>query len=102
MPLPLSGHMRIQHVRTQGSVTEIAGSPLTMGACQYGVLSGEDGALRYETHRVPVAAWAARRGRSEEALLEKWKSGGAFFASYFASVEGETGADHTHWESTKK
>ena len=72
--LILSGHMHIQHIQTEGGVTEIATSPLTMGACQYGLLSSENGALRYETRPVNVAAWASARGMDDERL--------ATFAAY--------------------
>ena len=72
--LMLSGHMHIQHIQTGGGVTEIATSPLTMGACQYGLLSSENGALRYETRPVNVAAWASARGMDDERL--------ATFAAY--------------------
>ena len=72
--LMLSGHMHIQHIQTEGGVTEIATSPLTMGACQYGLLSSENGALRYETRPVDVAAWASARGMDDERL--------ASFAAY--------------------
>ena len=72
--LMLSGHMHIQHIMTGGGVTEIATSPLTMGACQYGLLSSENGALRYETRPVDVAAWASARGMDDERL--------ASFAAY--------------------
>lgn len=72
--LMLSGHMHIQHIQTEGGVTEIATSPLTMGACQYGLLSSENGALRYEMRPVNVAAWASARGMDDERL--------ATFAAY--------------------
>lgn len=72
--LMLSGHMHIQHIQTEGGVTEIATSPLTMGVCRYGLLSSENGALRYETRPVNVAAWASARGMDDERL--------ATFAAY--------------------
>lgn len=72
--LMLSGHMHIQHIQTEGGVTEIATSSLTMGACQYGLLSSENGELRYETRPVNVAAWASARGMDDERL--------ATFAAY--------------------
>ena len=31
-------------------------------------------------------------------LLKRWKESGAFFASYFASIENEIGMDHTFWQ----
>ncbi len=70
VPLMLSGHMHIQHVQTEGGVTEIATSSLTMGACQYGVLEADGGALRYEARPVDVAAWAAEQGSRDPALLQ--------------------------------
>ena len=69
VPLILSGHMHIQHIQTDGAVTEIAGSPLTMGECRYGVLSCEDGAYRYEARCVNVSAWAEAQGIGNEDLL---------------------------------
>ena len=68
--LMLSGHMHIQHIMTEGAVTEIVTSALTMGACQYGVLSSENGTLRYETRPVDVAAWAAEQGKDDERLSD--------------------------------
>jgi len=69
VPLLLSGHMHIQHIHTQGEVTEIATSALGMGACQYGVLESKRGTLRYEARRVDVSAWAEARGTADENLL---------------------------------
>ena len=67
--LILSGHMHIQHIKTEGTVTEIAGSPLTMGECRYGVLSCEAQAYRYEARCVAVSAWAQAQGIANEDLL---------------------------------
>ena len=67
--LILSGHMHIQHIKTEGTVTEIAGSPLTMGACRYGLLSFEAGAYRYEARSVDLSAWAKGQGIENEDLL---------------------------------
>lgn len=69
VPLMLSGHLHIQHVMTVGKVTEIATSPLTMGACQYGIICAENGSLSYETKKVPVSDWAERKKLSDENLL---------------------------------
>ena len=162
VPLFLSGHLHIQHICAEGTVTEIATSPLTMAACQYGRLQLEDGVLTYDAEKVPVADWAARNGLKDEnlldfenyaigrletrtrvqaegqlqklgfpeeeilpladfacalnngyftgdltlipgldsngSLLRQWKESGAFFASYFASIENEIGMDHTFWQ----
>ena len=70
VPLLLSGHLHIQHRMSEGGVTEIATSALTMGACQYGVLEAEGDALRYETRAVDVAAWAGEQGLEDERLLD--------------------------------
>lgn len=67
--LILSGHMHIQHIRTEGTVTEIAGSPLTMGECRYGVLSCEAGSYTYEARCVAVSDWAKAQGIRNEDLL---------------------------------
>ena len=69
VPLFLSGHLHIQHIQAEGSVTEIATSPLTMAACRYGSLRLEDGMLTYETEKVPVSDWAVRNGLTDENLL---------------------------------
>ncbi len=62
VPLMLSGHMHIQHIQTEGSVTEIATSPLTMSACRYGILFREGDRLRYEAKSVELATWAKEQG----------------------------------------
>lgn len=68
VPLMLSGHMHIQHIKTEGTVTEIATSPLTMSACRYGLLHWEGEKLRYETRSVDLGAWANELGIKEENL----------------------------------
>lgn len=70
VPLFLSGHMHIQHIQTEGAVTEIAASALIMGACQYGVLTAEDGHYRYRTQAVDVAGWARKEGCEDGNLLD--------------------------------
>lgn len=83
VPVMLSGHMHIQHIMTEGGVTEIACSALTMGACQYGVLEAGRGGIRYETRRVAVSDWASKRGLGDEALAD--------FADYaLSSMEKRT------------
>ncbi len=62
VPLFLSGHLHIQHIVTQGAVTEIATSSLSMGVCHYALLEAEDGVIRYEARPVPVSDWAAAQG----------------------------------------
>ena len=70
VPLFLSGHLHVQHILTEGAVTEIATSSLTMGACHYALLTGSDGELRYEARPVPVSDWAREQGLADPALLE--------------------------------
>ena len=65
----LSGHMHIQHIVTEKGLTEIATSPLTMGACHYGILEAADGKIRYEARSVDMAAWAEKSGTQDENLL---------------------------------
>lgn len=62
VPLMLSGHMHIQHIQTEGTVTEIATSPLTMSACRYGLLYREGDLLRYEAKSVNLSDWAKEQG----------------------------------------
>ena len=66
--LMLSGHMHIQHVMTEGSVTEIATSPLTMSACRYGLIYLKGERVRYESRSVDVGAWAREQGIGDENL----------------------------------
>lgn len=68
--LNLSGHMHMQHkMVSPGGVTEVATSALSVLTCQYGVMEIGSGQLAYRTEPVDVSAWAARHGRTEEALL---------------------------------
>ena len=62
VPLMLSGHMHIQHILTEGTVTEIATSPLTMSACRYGLLHLDGDRIHYETRSVDLDAWAREQG----------------------------------------
>lgn len=66
VPLMLSGHLHIQHIQTEGTVTEITTSPLTMSACRYGLVYREADRLRYETRSVDLAAWAKKQGIENE------------------------------------
>ena len=69
-PLFLSGHLHIQHILTEGGVTEIATSSLTMGACHYALLTASEGELCYEARPVPVSRWAREQGLTDPRLLE--------------------------------
>lgn len=70
----VSGHMHIQHIMTEGNVTEIVTSALTMGQCRYGLLEQTNDHIRYEAKPVAVADWAAREGLNDERL--------SYFAAY--------------------
>lgn len=68
VPLFLSGHLHIQHWKTEEGLTEIASSALSVTPCQYGVLRAKDGNIRYETRRVDVSGWAERQGLADPVL----------------------------------
>ena len=78
VPLFLSGHLHIQHWKTEEGITEIATSALSVYPCQYGVLRIGEDTLRYETRQVDVPAWAAAQGKDDPILLE--------FSAYAAQV----------------
>ena len=54
VPCSLCGHMHIQHIKTLGSLTEIAGSALSVWPCQYGVLELTQDGGSYRTERVQI------------------------------------------------
>ena len=70
VPLFLSGHLHVQHILTEGGVTEVATSALTMGACHYALLTASEGELCYEARPVPVSRWAREQGLTDPRLLE--------------------------------
>ena len=53
VPCTLCGHMHIQHIKSLGSLTEIAGSALSVWPCQYGVIDLTETGGSYRTVRVP-------------------------------------------------
>ena len=61
----LSGHLHIQHIRTEHNLTEIAGSALCSWPCQYGILSCTDGTWSYQTRRLDMADGAGVQGFSK-------------------------------------
>ena len=70
VPLFLSGHLHIQHWKTEAGLTEIATSALSVSPCQYGVLTEEKGRWHYETRRTDVSAWAAAQGLDDPVLSD--------------------------------
>lgn len=78
VPLFLSGHLHIQHWKTEKGLTEITTSALCVYPCQYGILTAGQGSLSYETRRVDVTAWAAAQERFDPPLRD--------FSAYAAQV----------------
>ncbi len=66
----LSGHLHLQHIREQGSLTEFVTGSLSVAPIEYAVLTLKDGKpASYETHALDVAAWAVRNGVDDANLL---------------------------------
>lgn len=63
----LSGHIHMQHIKSDG-VTEIATSSLLVAPVQYGVIDF-DGDINYQTKSVDVSAWAKDNKLEDENLL---------------------------------
>lgn len=78
VPLFLSGHLHIQHWKTENGLTEIATSALSVYPCQYGVLRVGRGSMQYATRPVDVASWAAAQGLTNSVLQD--------FSAYAAQV----------------
>ena len=82
MRLFLSGHLHIQHIRTEGDLTEIASSALCSWPCQYGMLTSKDGIWSYETRRLDMAAWADRNGRTEPVFQDFQAAAAEYMSSH--------------------
>ena len=78
----LSGHLHIQHIRTEGNLTEIASSALCSWPCQYGMLTSKDGIWSYETRRLDMAAWADRNGRTEPVFQDFQAAAAEYMSSH--------------------
>lgn len=78
----LSGHLHIQHIRTEGDLTEIASSALCSWPCQYGMLTSKDGIWSYETRRLDMAAWAERNGRTEPVFQDFQAAAAEYMSSH--------------------
>ena len=78
----LSGHLHIQHIRTEHNLTEIAGSALCSWPCQYGILSCTDGTWSYQTRRLDMAAWAERNGRTEPVFRVFQNAAAEYFSAH--------------------
>ena len=82
----LSGHLHIQHIRTEHNLTEIAGSALCSWPCQYGILSCTDGTWSYQTRRLDMAAWAERNGRTEP-VFKDFQNAAAEYLSMHSKIK---------------
>ena len=78
----LSGHLHIQHIRTEHNLIEIAGSALCSWPCQYGILSCTDGTWSYQTRRLDMAAWAERNGRTEPVFRDFQNAAAEYFSAH--------------------
>lgn len=89
----LSGHMHIQHVLADENTPEIATSALSVYPNQYGIMTlGEQ--VLYRTAATDVSAWAARQGRTDEALLDFAAYAQDFFAgTAFHQAESAAAGD---------
>ena len=83
VPLCLSGHLHIQHIRSENGLTEITTSALCSYPCQYALLTAEDGRLRYQTRQLDLAAWAERNGRSDAVFQHFTESAGVYMDAHF-------------------
>ena len=93
----LSGHLHIQHIRTEHNLTEIAGSALCSWPCQYGILSCTDGTWSYQTRRLDMAAWAERNGRTEP-VFKDFQNAAAEYLSVHSKIKLPPGSEETDAE----
>lgn len=78
--LNLCGHLHIQHIAKEGSLTEIAASSLAVSPNQYGVLTVRNGVPEsYRTQSVNVSGWAAAAGETNSDLLDFAEFSAGFF-----------------------
>lgn len=79
----LSGHLHIQHICEENSLTEIATSALCSYPCQYGivVLDGDD--WFYTAKRLNLSAWAAENRRGEPVFQDFAAAAGDYMDAHF-------------------
>lgn len=66
--LNLSGHIHIQHIKTDG-ITEIATSSLAVAPNQYGIIDFNNNEFNYSTKAIDVSAWAENNNVDNNDLL---------------------------------
>jgi len=84
--LSFSGHLHIQHVKTEDGFTELTSSSLLVNPYQYGVVQCDASALQanYGSVSVDLNSYAKRHSLTDEDLLEFPDSGAHFFRSLYA------------------
>jgi len=76
--LHLSGHMHIQHIATEKTVTEIVQSSLSVGPFSYRILDINEESIRYRTTALDTGAWDSVRyfkdtayGKTYDSLIDQ-------------------------------
>ena len=93
----LSGHLHVQHIRTEDDLTEIAGSALCSYPCQYGVLTAGETGLSYETRRLDLAAWAERTGDTDPVYQRFTEAAGDYMDAHFSVDTRPEGISPADW-----
>lgn len=76
----LSGHLHMQHIAKNGTLTDIAASSLAVSPHQYGILRVSEGkAMDYEMKALDISQWAERTGQTDEKLLNFAEYSAEFF-----------------------
>lgn len=70
VPVNLSGHIHMQHIRQADGLCDIATSSLAVSPNQYGVLTLTPQTLDYRTEPVDVRAWALAHGLDDPRLTD--------------------------------
>lgn len=97
--LYLSGHLHIQHVKTEAGITEIASSALCSYPCQYGVLCSSEGKIHYETKRLDMAAFADKHGLDDPVFQQFCGAAAVYMTKHFSGTEmAPMSADPAEWE----
>lgn len=92
--LNLSGHVHMQHIKTDG-ITEIATSSLAVAHNQYGIIDFNSNEFNYSTKAVDVSAWAEKNNIDNSDLLS--------FAEYSENFFKDTSRNQiiSRFESSK-
>lgn len=66
--LNLSGHIHMQHIKTEG-VTEITTSSFAVSPNQYGIIDFDNNEFNYTTRSINITAWAEKNNSNDNNLL---------------------------------